>query len=126
MLITSSAKEPCVPHFSKAVQGIKNWIKKVQSSARSIPPPWSEPKNTVDQNHHEDELGLYTQAEEWDFDHIAGLSYYTNQVTQQFVHAVCKNDKGCDLNPLPENPSYSGGMIVNYLGHLGQFTNKGY
>lgn len=28
-------------------------------------------------------------------------------LTKQFVHAVCKNDKGCDLNPLPENPSYS-------------------
>ncbi|MBZ5782425.1 hypothetical protein, partial [Klebsiella aerogenes] len=22
-------------------------------------------------------------------------------------HAVCRNDKGCDLNPLPGTPSYS-------------------
>jgi len=62
MLITSSAQEPCVPHFSKAIKGIKNWIK-ISPKLRSIPPPRSETKETA-QTHHEDELGLYTQAEE--------------------------------------------------------------
>jgi len=105
MLVTSSSQEPCVPHSSKAIQGIKNWIK-ISPKLRSIPPPWSETKETA-QTHHEDELGLYTQAEERDFDHVAGLAYYTAQVQQRIVHAVCKNDESCDLNPLPGSPSYS-------------------
>ena len=105
MLITSSAQEPCVPHFAKAMKGIKNWIK-ISPKLRSIPPPRTDTKETV-QTHHEDELGLYTQAEERDFDHVAGLAYYTTQVQQRIVHAVCKNDESCDLNPLPGSPSYS-------------------
>ena len=51
--------------------------------------------------------GLYTLAEERDFDHIAGLSFYTTQVQQKIVHALWKNDESCDLNPLPGSPSYS-------------------
>jgi hypothetical protein len=50
---------------------------------------------------------LYTATEEREFDHIAGLWYYTEQVTNSIVHAVCKNAKGCDLNPLSGTPSYS-------------------
>ena len=94
-----------MPHFSKAMQGIKNWIK-IGPKLRSIPPPRLETKETA-QTHHEDELGLHTQAEEQDFDHVAGLAYYMAQVQQRIVHAVCKNDEICDLNPLPGSPSYS-------------------
>ena len=28
-------------------------------------------------------------------------------VASSIVHAVCRNEKGCDLNPLPGTPSYS-------------------
>ena len=105
MLVTSSAQEPCVPHFSKALQGIKNWIR-ISPKLRSIPHSRSETKETA-QTNHEDELGVYTQAEERDFDHVAGLAYYTAQVQQRIVHVVCKNDESCDLNPLPGSPSYS-------------------
>ena len=45
--------------------------------------------------------------EEQDFDHIVGLSFYTTQFQQKIVHALCKNDESCDLNPLPGSPSYS-------------------
>ena len=92
-----------MPHFSKAMQGIKNWIK-IGPKLRSIPPPRLETKETA-QTHHEDELGLHTQAEEQDFDHVAGLAYYMAQVQQRIVHAVCKNDEICDLNPLPGSSS---------------------
>ena len=30
------------------------------------------------------------------------LRYYTKQVTSSIIHAVCRNDKVCDLNPLSE------------------------
>ena len=59
------------------------------------------PKMALNLTHHEDELKIYKLAEERDFDHIAGLWYYTKQVTSSIVHAVCKNNKSCDLNPLP-------------------------
>ena len=38
MLITSSTKEPCVPHISKALHGIKSWIR-IGPELRPIPPP---------------------------------------------------------------------------------------
>ena len=64
-------------------------------------------QNFLNLTHHEDELGLFTVAEERDFDHIALLSYYTDQVTSIIDHAVCKDDTGCDLKPLPGTLSYS-------------------
>ena len=30
-----------------------------------------------------------------------GLQYYMEQVTSSIVHVVCRNDKGCEFNPLP-------------------------
>ena len=72
-----------------------------------MPPPRKEPKMSMNFTHPDDELGLYTAAEESDFDHIAGLKGYTNLVTSSIVHAVCRGDDKCDLNELPGGPSYS-------------------
>ena len=36
-----------------------------------------------------------------------GLRYYTKQVTTSHIRAVCNQDSGCDLNPLPGSISYS-------------------
>ena len=38
--------------------------------------------------HHGDEIGLYTEQER-DFDHIANLKYYKEQVTSSLIHVVC-------------------------------------
>ena len=94
IMITSSAKEPCVLHFPKFLHGIKSWIK-IGSKLRSIPKP-----------QRPDELGFYTAAEEQDFDHIAWLRYYLEQITSSIVHAVCRNDNCCDFNPLPGTQSF--------------------
>ena len=92
MLITSAVLD-----FSRALHGITNWIR-IGPELRSIPLPPSEPKT------------FWTSPimrMSWDFDHIALLSYYTDQVTSIKDHAVCKDDTGCDLKPLPGTLSYS-------------------
>ena len=58
-------------------------------------------------SHHADEVGLYTEQEERDFEHVSSLLHYKEQVTGTLVHAVCSQDDECDLNPLAGSPSYS-------------------
>ena len=45
-------------------------------------------------------MGLYTEAEENDFDHLQGLAGYTDQVTK-------KVDNSCALKSLPGAPAYN-------------------
>ena len=106
MLTTESAEEPCTPNFSRLVQGMEGWIR-VGPELRIVPAPRSEVNSKFSLSHHEDELGLYTEAEERDFDHISNLRGYTDQVTSSLVHAICTADDECDLNRLPGSPSYS-------------------
>ena len=56
-------------------------------------------KNALNLTQYEDELELYIAVEKRDFNHIAGLRHYTEQVTSSIVYSVCKKVKGCDLNP---------------------------
>jgi len=72
-----------------------------------VAPPRSEEQGNIVLAHHADEVGLYTEQEEHDFEHISGLLHYKEQVTGTLVHAVCSQDDECDLNPLPGSPSYS-------------------
>ena len=57
--------------------------------------------------HHGDKLGLYTEQEEKDFEHVSNLKHYKEQITASLTHAICNQDDHCDLNPLPGTPSYS-------------------
>ena len=106
MLLTSSSPDSCTPNFPRAVRGVEGWIR-IRPGLRVIPPPWQEPRISTNFTHPDDELGLYTNAEEADFDHVAGLKGYTNLVTSSIFHAVCCGDESCELNELPGGPSYS-------------------
>lgn len=106
MLKASAAKEPCTHNFLWAVKGKSIWIQ-IGPKLKSIPGPRSLPRKAINLSHHGDELGLYTEVEECNFDHILGLRYYAEQVTTSLIHAVCKHDAGYELNPLPGSPFYS-------------------
>ena len=57
--------------------------------------------------HSDDEVGLYTEAEENDFDHLQGLTGNTDQVTKKVAQAVCQADNTCALKSLPGAPAYN-------------------
>ena len=106
MLKTLSSPEPCTPNFSQIIKGVTNWIC-VGPKLKVVPPPRSEPRTCLSFKHHGDELGLYTEQEERDFEYVSNLKYYKEQITASLTHAVCEADAECDLNPLPGTPSYS-------------------
>ena len=88
---------------------------RVGPGLRTIPPPRQESRSSVNFTHPDDELGLYTAAEEADFDHVAGLRRYTNLVTSSIMHAVCRGDDSCDLKELPGGLSYSLTKLENEI-----------
>ncbi len=106
MLQQSSPKEPCVENFPRVLKGVNSWLR-FGPKVKAIAPPRSEDHREILLSHHADEVGLYTQQEEQDFEHISNLLHYREQVTGTLVHAVCSQDSECDLNPLPGSPSYS-------------------
>ena len=112
MLLTNSAPEPCVPNFSRVLRGVSHWIR-IGPKLKVVPPPRSEPRSIVTLKHHADEVGLYTEQEEKDFEHVSSLKNYQNLVTGSLVHAICSSDDHCDLNPLPGTPSYSLSRLEN-------------
>ena len=74
---------------------------------KMVPPPRAEDHKNIILSHHADEVGLYTEQEERDFEHISNLLGYKEQITGTLIHAVCSQDDECDLNPLPGSPSFS-------------------
>jgi hypothetical protein len=106
MLQQSSPKEPCVENFPRVLKGVNGWLR-FGPKVKAVAPPRTEDHSEILLSHHADEVGLYTQQEEQDFEHISNLLHYREQVTGTLVHAVCSQDKECDLNPLPGSPSYS-------------------
>ena len=106
MLQQESAREPCAENFPRVIRGIDSWIR-FGPKVKTVAPPRSEEHGHIILSHHADEVGLYTEQEELDFEHISGLLHYKEQVTQTLVHAVCSQDDECELNPLPGSPSYS-------------------
>ena len=50
--------------------------------------------------HHGDKLGLYTEQEEKDFEHVSNLKHYKVQITASLTHAICNQDDHCDLNSI--------------------------
>ena len=74
---------------------------------KGVPPSRTEQNGSIVLSHHADEVGLYTEQEERDFEHISGLLHYKEQVTRTLVHSVCAQDDECELNQLPGSPSYS-------------------
>jgi len=106
MLQQESVKEPCVENFPRVLRGIDSWIR-FGPKVKAVSPPRSGEHGSIVLVHHADEVGLYTEQEERDFEHISSLLHYKEQVTGTLVHAVCSQDDECDLNPLPGSPSYS-------------------
>ena len=104
MLIVNSAEEVCVPHFTRMVRGDKNWYR-VGPGVRVAETPRQE--RGISPKHADDEVGLYTEAEENDFDHLQGLAGYTDQVTKKVAQSVCHADNACGLKSLPGAPSYN-------------------
>ena len=74
---------------------------------KKVPPPRTEQNGNLVLSHHADEVGLYTEQEEHDYEHVTSLLHYKEQVTGTLTHAVCAQDDECDLNPLPGTPSDS-------------------
>ena len=74
---------------------------------KAVAPPRSEEHGNIVLSHHADDVGLYMEQEEHDFEHISGLLHYKEQVTGTLVHAVCSQDDECELNPLPGSLLYS-------------------
>lgn len=91
MLQQSSPKEPCVENFPRVLKGIDSWLR-FGPKVKAVAPPRTEDHNEVLLSHHADEVGLYTQQEEQDFEHISNLLHYREQVTGTLVHAVCSQD----------------------------------
>ena len=112
MLKTHSSPEPCVPNFSRVLRGVSQWIR-IGPKLKVVPPPRSEPRSLVNLKHHADEVGLYTEQEEKDFEHVSSLKNYKELITESLVHAICSTDDHCDLNPLPGTPSYSLSRLEN-------------
>ena len=104
MLMDNSAEEVCVPHFTRMVRGEKNWYR-VGPGVRIAETPRQE--RGFSPKHSDDEVGLYTEAEENDFDHLQGLAGYTDQVTKKVAQAVCQADNSCALKSLPGAPAYN-------------------
>ena len=106
MLVESAHREPCVENFPRVLRGTDGWIR-FGPKVKRVPPPRSEDHARIVLSHHADEVGLYKEQEERDFEHISNLLGYKEQVIGTLVHAVCSQDDECDLNPLPGSPSYS-------------------
>ena len=106
MLQQDSVCEPCVENYLRVIQGTDSWLR-FGPKVKTVAPPRSEDHGNIVISHHADEVGLYTEQEERDFEHISGLLHYREQITGTLVHAVCSQDEECDLNPLPGSPSYS-------------------
>ena len=106
MLTPDSPREPCIQNFPRVLRGIDSWIR-FGPKVKEVLPPRSEEHDSLVLSHHADEVGLYTEQEERDFEHISGLLHYKEQVTGTLIHAVCSQDDECELNPLPGSPSYS-------------------
>ena len=106
MLQQESAREPCVENFPRVIRGTDSWIR-FGPKVKTVAPPRSEEHGNIVLSHHADEVGLYTEQEERDFEHISGLLHYKEQVTGTLVHAVCSQDYECELNSLSGSPWYS-------------------
>ena len=119
MLIDHLAEEVCVPQFTRRVRGEKNWYR-VGPGVRIAETPRQEiglaPK------HSDDEIGLYTEAEEKDFDHLQGLAGYTDQVTKKVAQAVCQADGTCVLKSLPGAPSCNLAYLEESVEDLANLT----
>ena len=106
MLKTHSSPEPCTPNSSRLIKGISQWIR-VGPKLKIVPPPRSEPRALLSLKHHDDELGLYTEQEEHNFEHISNLKHCKELITESLTHEICNQDDHCEMNPLPGAPSYS-------------------
>ena len=106
MLQQDSPKEPCIQNFPLVLLGIESWIR-FGPKVKEVPPPRAEQHGNLVLSHHADEVGLYTEQEERDFEHVSGLLHYKEQVTRALIHEVCAQDDECELNPLPGSLSYS-------------------
>ena len=106
MLQQDSPKEPCIQNFPLVLLGIESWIR-FGPIVKEVPPPRAEQHGNLVLSHHADEVGLYTEQEERDFEHVSGLLHYKEQVTRALIHEVCAQDDECELNPLPGSLSYS-------------------
>ena len=103
MLQQDSPREPCVENFPCVIQGTDSWIR-FGPKVKKVAPPRSEEHSNLVLSHHTDEVGLYTEQEKRDFEHISGLLHYKEQVAGTLVHAVCSQDDECELNLLPGSP----------------------
>ena len=80
----------------------KNWYK-VEPGVRRTGTPRQE--RGFSPTHSDDEVGLYTEAEENDFDHLQGLAGYTDQGTKKETQAVCQADNKWVLKLVPGAPA---------------------
>ena len=119
MIIENSAEEVCVPHFTRMVKGEKSWYR-VGPGVRVAETPRQE--MGFSPKHSDDEVGLYTEAEETDFDHLQGLAGYTDQVTKKVAQAVCQSDNTCVLKSLPGAPSYNLAYLEDSIEDLANLT----
>ena len=85
MLQQDSPREPCIQNFPRVLRGIDSWIR-FGPKVKGVPPPKTEQHGNLVLSHHADEVGLYTEQEERDFEHVSGLLHYKEQVTRTLVH----------------------------------------
>ena len=92
MLQQESAREPCVENFPRVIRGTDSWIR-FGPKVKTVAPPRLEEHDNIVLSHHADGVGLYTEQEECDFEHISGLLHYKEQVTGDW------NTRACSLLP---------------------------
>ena len=63
----TSVKEPCTPNFGRLIKGGSQWIQ-FDPKLRNV--PHFKPRISFNLTHHGDELGLYTEQEERNFDYV--------------------------------------------------------
>ena len=76
------------------LRGTDSWIR-FGPKVKEVAPPRSEEHGNLVLSHHADEVGLYTEQEERDFEHVSGLLHYKDKVTGTLMHAVCSQDDEC-------------------------------
>ena len=78
MLQQDSPRGPCIQNFPCVLRGIDSWIR-FGPKVKGVPPLGQHGSLVL--SHHADEVGLYTEQEERDFEHVSGLLHYKEQVT---------------------------------------------
>ena len=113
--LVDSPEEVCVSHLTRLVKGIEQWDSWEGGATKA------RLKSQREEKHSNDEEGLYTEAEEADFNHLQGLAGYTDQVTKRAPQSVCPSDDMCGLKLVMGKKNFFKNRFVKFQNHFSDF-----